>query len=136
MPNHSDLFLQIIAKPDAYSAIRSITHSQALLVFWVTPEGKVLDAREAHHDNPPHGDRSILAHRTHKGHLRGRAAFIGDRLYIVIYGNGPEKRWSKRQRKQIIPALPALYETLAAQGIDSTEVERTVIIDEWGREMV
>ncbi len=136
MHEHSSFFLQIIAKPDAYSAIRTITHSQPLLVFWVTPEGEVLDARDAHHDNPPHGDRSVLAHRTHKGHLRGRAAFIGNRLYIVIYGDGPGKRWSKRQHKQIIQALPALYKALAAQGITSVTVEQAVIIDEWGREMV
>lgn len=136
MPKHSALFQQIVTKPDAYDAIRAITHSQPLLVFWVMPEGEVLDAREAHHDNPPHGDRSVLAHRTHKGHLRGRAAFIGDHLYIVIYGDGPEKRWSKRQRKHIVLALPALYEALAAQGIDSAAVEQAVIIDEWGREMV
>lgn len=129
-------FQQIVTKPYAYDAIRAITHSQPLLVFWVTPEREVLDAREAHHDNPPHGDRSVLAHRTHKRHLRGRAAFIGNRLYIVIYGDEPEKRWSKRQCKHVVQALPALYEALAAQGIDPVAVERAKIIDEYGREMV
>ena len=134
MPTHTELFRQIVAKPDAYTAIRAITHSQPLLVFWITPDCMVLNAREAHHDNPPHGDRSILAHRTHKGHLRGRAAYIGDVLHIVIYGEASEKRWSRRQRKHIAQALPALHEALAAQGIDPTGIERAMIIDEWGRE--
>ena len=71
-----------------YGEIRAITHSVPLLVFWITPEGIVLDAKNAHHDNPPHDDRSLLSDPTHKGHLRGRAAYIGNVIYVFIYGYG------------------------------------------------
>ncbi len=134
MPRHSELFKQITSKPDAYDAIRAITHSQPLLVFWITPDCQVLDACDAHYDNPPHGDRSILAHRSHKEHLRGRAAFIGDILYIVIYGDAPGKRLSRKQQKHVAQALPALHEALMARIADPAAIEQAMVIDEWGRE--
>lgn len=130
---HSELFRDIASRPDAYAAIRTFTHSQPLLVFWITPDCVVLDAHDAHHDNPPHGDRSILAHRTHKGHLRGRAAFIGDVLYIVLYGDAAGKKWTKQQHRHIAQALPMLKEALALRGIDREVIKQAVLIDEWGR---
>lgn len=56
------------------------------LVFWVAPNGEVLDAGKAHRESPPNGDRSIFVDPSHQGHLRGRAAFIGEVIYIVVYG--------------------------------------------------
>ena len=49
---HSREFLKILKEANPDKAIRAITHSTPSLVFWVTPDGKVLDARRAHHDNP------------------------------------------------------------------------------------
>ena len=51
------------------------------------PEEEIEEAKEEHHENPPYGDRMILTDKTHKGHLRGRSAFIGNHIYVVIYGD-------------------------------------------------
>jgi len=134
MNRHSSFFEEIVSRPNAYGAIRFITHTQPVLVFWITPECQLIDAHEAHHDNPPHGDRTILAHRTHKGHLRGRVAFIGDRLYMVFYGDDHQKRWTEKQIKQIAQALPVLCQTLVNRGVPSAAIVSSLVIDEWGRE--
>lgn len=133
MCRHSELFRQIKTQPNIYRAIRSITHREPILVFWVTPDCRILDARDAHHANPPGGDRSALIHRTHKGHLRGRSAFIGDVLYIVVYGDCRGKRLSHHQRRHLFHALSALRQALASRGVDQVHIEQSILIDEWGR---
>jgi hypothetical protein len=84
---HSKEFLKILKEATPEKAIRAITHKEPLLVFWVSPDGDVIDAKNAHFDNPPDNDKSILSHKTHKGYLRGRSAMIEDVIYIVIYSN-------------------------------------------------
>lgn len=42
MLTQSNLFRQIVARPDAYDAIRAITHAQPLLVFWTDKGGRCL----------------------------------------------------------------------------------------------
>ena len=105
-------FLQIIQESNLekrYTAIRAITHSKPLLVFWISPSGEVLDAKNAHHDNPPKGDRSVLSDPGHKGHLRGRAAYIGDVIYILIYGRGKGSTdLSKQQLSLFRRSYPSL----------------------------
>ena len=71
--DHSKEFIKILKEASPEQAIRILTHKSPILVFWVTSESKVLNAKNAHFDNPPDKDKSILAHKTHKGHLRGRA---------------------------------------------------------------
>lgn len=85
--NHSLKFLEILRSKKPEVKIRTITHSKPIFVYWVSPDGLVLDAKEEHHENPPYGDRMILTDKTHKGHLRGRSAFIGNHIYVVIYGD-------------------------------------------------
>jgi hypothetical protein len=83
---HSTKFLKILMSVKADQLIKIITHTKPLLVFWVTPTGEVLDAKDAHFENPPNNDKSVLSDKTHKGHLRGRSALIGNKVYVVIYG--------------------------------------------------
>lgn len=85
--NNSKEFLSLLKEASPEKAIRAITHFSPLLVFWVAPNAKIIDAKDAHFKNPPNGDKSILSHKTNKGHLRGRSALIGNIVYIVIYGD-------------------------------------------------
>ena len=54
--------------------IRTITHIKPLLIFCILPTGQILDEENAYPDN-------LLS-----GELTGRAAYIGDVIYIVICG--------------------------------------------------
>ena len=111
---HSKEFLEILKEDfdKRYDLIRMITHSKPLLVFWVAPNGEVLDAKSAHHDNPPKGDRSVLADTSYKGHLRGRAAYIGKVIYILIYGKG--KSDPSLSKQQIVLLKKSLKSLLVA----------------------
>lgn len=67
-------------------AIREITHTQPDLVFWISPEGRFIDARDAHLKNPPKGFEHILHEEPHYGgFLRGRVAWYGDQQFVVVY---------------------------------------------------
>jgi hypothetical protein len=132
---HLAEFLRLLKTADPSSAIRQITHKRPLLVFWVAPDGSVIDASGAHHAHPPGGDRSILADPRHKGHLRGRAAYVGSRIYIVIYGVGspaltrPQQALLRRSYPQLLRALTAKY---PAAGPD---VDTAQLIQEDGQDL-
>lgn len=97
MSKHSPKFLKVLASSDPEKEIRIVTHTSPILVFWVSPDGRIIDARDGHHGNPPEGDRSILSDPTHKGYLRGRAAYFGDKIYIVVYGDAQYELSKKQQ---------------------------------------
>ena len=130
---HSKRFLGILREASPYKAIRSITHSKPLLVFWVSPEGKVLDARDSHHDNPPDKDRSVLSHKSHKGHLRGRAAFIGDVIYIAIYGEG-QIELNQKQKLLLGRSYQAILRKIKDKNIELSQsiLDSSVFINEIG----
>ena len=97
MSKHSAEFLKALTSSDPEKEIRIVTHAAPILVFWVSPEGKLIDAEDGHHENPPNGDRSILSDPTHKGHLRGRAAYFDEKIYIVVYGDAQYELSKKQQ---------------------------------------
>ncbi|MES2708795.1 MAG: hypothetical protein V4726_19530 [Verrucomicrobiota bacterium] len=68
------------------TAIKDFTHLAPDFVFWIYPDGELLDARDAHRSNPPKGYEHILRDEPdYGGFLRGRlASNHGDQL-IVIY---------------------------------------------------
>lgn len=113
---HCSEFLKILEQASPDKMIRVLTHENPLLVFWVTPTGEVLDAKDAHFQNPPSGDRSILATPGHKGHLRGRSALIGTQIYIVIYGDEVDHSLSRRQFALLRRTYPKILGELAARG--------------------
>jgi len=131
---HSNRFMEILRGPNPEVDIRAVTHSDPILVFWVTPSGKVLDAGEAHHQNPPDGDRTILSDKTHKGHLRGRSAFIGDKLYIVIYGDS-NKEVTPRQLLLLRSSYPPILNAIKAKISDKYKVADAIFINENGDTM-
>lgn len=67
-------------------AIREVTHRGPELVFWVSPAGGLIDARDGHLRNPPKGRADILKDEPeYGGYLRGRVARYAGDQFIVVY---------------------------------------------------
>lgn len=68
------------------SAIRQFTHRDPDFVFWIAPDGTLLDARDSDLKNPPRGFERILNDEPdYGGFLRGRVASLLDDQLIVVY---------------------------------------------------
>jgi hypothetical protein len=129
---HSKEFLKILEGYEADIAIHTITHSKPVLVFWISQDGEIIDAGDFHLENPPKGDRSVFKDSTHKGYLRGRAAYIGDVLYIVIYGE-EDSNISKRQLYLIRRFYPKLIRYLIeVKKVPAEKAESVQFINERG----
>lgn len=141
-PNHSKEFLTIIKEAkdtkQIANAIRAITHSKPLLVFWISPKGEVLDAKKAHRQNPPNGDKSVLSDPQHGGYLRGRVAYIGDTIYIVVYGRSDKGIISKGQQSLLRRTYPKLFKMVKAKNpkLTSDDFDSAIFIDEYGKEII
>ncbi len=68
------------------TAIRDVTHRAPELVFWISPEGALIDARDGHLRNPPKGRPDILKDEPdYGGYLRGRVARYAGEQFVVVY---------------------------------------------------
>ena len=68
------------------TAIREVTHLAPELVFWVSPAGDLIDARDGHLRNPPKGRADILKDEPdYGGYLRGRVARYAGEQFVVVY---------------------------------------------------
>jgi len=68
------------------NAIKELTHRQPEFVFWIFPDGRLHDARDAHARNMPHGYEYILEDEPdYGGFLRGRVVRSEGRQLIVVY---------------------------------------------------
>lgn len=68
------------------NAMRTFTHTAPEFVFWVAPDGELLDAGDAHRKNPPENYEWILNDEPdYGGFLRGRVARRFEHQLIVIY---------------------------------------------------
>ena len=66
--------------------IKEFTHTQPDFVFWIYPDGRLMDARDAHRENYPKGYKHILNDEPHYGgFLRGRLATRDGKQLIVLY---------------------------------------------------
>ena len=66
--------------------IKEFTHTQPDFVFWIYPDGRIYDARDAHRENYPKGYKHILDDEPdYCGFLRGRVATKNDKQIIVVY---------------------------------------------------
>jgi hypothetical protein len=135
-PGHSQEFLAILRNPSPAAAIRAVTHSKPLLVFWITPEGEVVDAAPSHFVSPPNGDKAVLAHATHKEHLRGRAAMFGNALYVVVYGDLNHCQLSGRQIKLLRLARTSLLAKLRERGLPDQATTTARFIQEDGQDIL
>jgi hypothetical protein len=67
-------------------AIKNFTHLAPEYVFWIYPDGKLFDAKEAHRKNTPKGFSHILSDEPdYCGFLRGRLASNFGPQLIVVY---------------------------------------------------
>jgi hypothetical protein len=67
-------------------AINAFTHADPDFVFWIYPEGRLFDAKDAHIRNPPPGFRWILDDEPdYGGFLRGRVATSVNGQLVVVY---------------------------------------------------
>ncbi len=67
-------------------AIKEFTHRDPDFVFWVFPDGRLFDARDAHRRNLPRGFEHILDDEPeYGGFLRGRVASDSDNQLVVVY---------------------------------------------------
>ena len=131
-PPHSKEFLTIMEQDSPNAAIRAITHARPLLVYWVTPEGEVIDAGNEHFANPPKGDKSVLSSPTHKGHLRGRAALIGAVLYITVYGDNKIDALSTKQIRLLKQSYSMIFSALRDKGVSEQLLATAHFIQEDG----
>lgn len=74
--------------PGRRRAIKEFTHRDPDFVFWIYPDGRLHDARDAHARNVPRGFEHILRDEPdYGGFLRGRIASMGgmgeDQLVVV-----------------------------------------------------
>jgi hypothetical protein len=68
------------------NAIKELTHGRPDFVFWVFPDSRLYDARDAHARNVPKGHESILEDEPdYGGFLRGRIVTSRGRQPIVVY---------------------------------------------------
>lgn len=68
------------------NAMRAFTHTAPEFVFWVAPNGELLDAGDAHRKNPPENYEWILSDEPdYGGFLRGRVARRFEHQLIVVY---------------------------------------------------
>jgi hypothetical protein len=68
------------------SALKAFTHKAPEFVFWIYPEGKLFDAKDAHRKHLPRGFEHILQDEPdYGGFLRGRVArnMEGEQLVVV-----------------------------------------------------
>ncbi len=66
-------------------AIKEFTHRAPEFVFWISPTGVLIDAKDSHRRNPPKGHRSILDDEPdYGGFLRGRIATSTDGQQLVV----------------------------------------------------
>jgi hypothetical protein len=68
------------------AAIREFTHRDPDFVFWIYPDGRLFDARDAHRKNAPKGHEHIVDDPPdYGGFLRGRVASLGEDQLVVVY---------------------------------------------------
>jgi hypothetical protein len=114
-------------------AIKRITHTKPVLVFWISPSGRIIDAGNSHHKNPPEGDKTILVDRYYRGYIRGRSAMIGQKLYAVIYGGGRDSAISDKQLLALRQYHPHLISYLIVERkVDEAIAKQLIFINERG----
>jgi hypothetical protein len=68
------------------SAIKELTHGRPDFVFWIFPDGRLHDARDAHARNVPKGYEHILGDEPdYGGFLRGRIVTARGKQLVVVY---------------------------------------------------
>ncbi|MCW1886844.1 hypothetical protein OKA04_19040 [Luteolibacter flavescens] len=68
------------------ASLKEFTHTDPDFVFWIYPDGRLFDAKDAHIRNYPKGHAHILKDKPeYGGFLRGRVATRHGHQLIVVY---------------------------------------------------
>ncbi|WP_299247422.1 hypothetical protein [uncultured Aquimarina sp.] len=86
--------------------IKEYTHTYPEFVFWIYPDGKLFDAKEAHKKNTPKGFDYILQDEpNYGGFLRGRLARQFEEQIIVIYCEPEVLHLNNEKIKQFLTGI-------------------------------
>ncbi|AVP96828.1 hypothetical protein C7S18_06260 [Ahniella affigens] len=67
------------------TAIKNFTHAAPEFVFWIFPDGRLFDAKDAHRRNVPRGYEWIIDDEpNYGGFLRGRVVRSVDRFQLIV----------------------------------------------------
>jgi len=96
------------------NAIKDFTHRDPDFVFWIFPDGRLFDARDAHRRNLPRGHEHILEDEPeYCGFLRGRVASDGEAQLVVVYCSEEALAASGPKITQLLSGLRELPVPLA-----------------------
>lgn len=111
-------------------ALRELTHTVPEFVFWIYPDGKLLDARTSHRENPPPGHEHILNDELdYGGFLRGRVVRYGGNQLLAIYCRPEALVGSTESMRQLLRGLsqmPIPIEDSALVVSDNGDIYGTV----------
>ena len=100
------------------SAIKELTHGRPDFVFWVFPDGRLHDARDAHARNVPKGYERILDDEPdYGGFLRGRIVTARGRQMVVVYCRPEALAAAGPKLSQFVRAMRAVPVPLADDAI-------------------
>ena len=98
--------------------IKAFTHTYPEFVFWIYPNGALLDAKDAHKKNPPKDYEYILKDEPdYGGFLRGRVARQFEDQLIVIYCRPETLENQKNKIDQFLTGIRAVPIPLQADAI-------------------
>jgi hypothetical protein len=96
------------------AAIKELTHRDPDFVFWIFPDGRLHDARDAHRRNVPRGHEHIVDDEPdYGGFLRGRVAADGEHQIVVVYCRPEALAGAGPAVAQLLSGLRALPVPLA-----------------------
>lgn len=100
------------------NAIKELTHAQPDFVFWIHPDGRLHDARDAHARNVPRGYEHILEDEPdYGGFLRGRIVTLRGRQLVVVYCRPPAMAAAGPPLAQLLRGLAAVPVPVAADAL-------------------
>ncbi|MEW6732150.1 MAG: hypothetical protein AB1489_12550 [Acidobacteriota bacterium] len=113
------------------AAVRTFTHTDPEFVFWIYPDGKLLDAKRGHKANPPKGYEWILKDEPeYGGFLRGRVARRFEHQLIVVYCRSELLAENQKAMEQLLNGLdqmPIPIDDSALVVSDNGDIYGTVV---------
>jgi hypothetical protein len=99
-------------------AINELTHKDPDFVFWIYPDGRLFDAKDAHIRNYPKGHQWILADEPdYGGFLRGRVATSVNGQVIVVYCRPETLAYERARIGQFLDGIGQLPIPVAADAL-------------------
>lgn len=90
-------------------AINEVTHSNPEFVFWIYPDGRLFDAKNAHIRNYPKGYAWILDDEPdYGGFLRGRVARSLDGQFVAVYCRSEALAYDAKKIGQFLDGISQL----------------------------